>query len=256
MAMFSDSGRRPTRRISPPGGGSAPPAFEANGASVSLALAGQRVTALPEGALWLAAQGVLIVSDLHLEKGSAYARGGHRLPPYDTRATLLKLAGLVGALKPQMLVALGDSFHDRGAAARLDPEDRALLGDIVRATDWVWIEGNHDPDPPQDLGGRCESEIDIYGLRLRHEPTPGAAIGEICGHLHPCARVVSRAGSVRRRCFATDGARLVMPAFGAYAGGLNVRDTAFDEVFPGGCHALMLGKARVYPAGPGRLVGD
>jgi DNA ligase-associated metallophosphoesterase len=211
---------------------------------------------LPEGALWLSEPEVLVVSDLHLEKGTAYARSGHRLPPYDTRVTLQRLAALMAALKPRMVITLGDTFHDRGAMSRFDPTDRELLSAMVDFTDWVWIEGNHDPEPPYGLGGRCESEVAMLGLTFRHEPAAGESVGEISGHLHPCARVASRSGSVRRRCFATDGARVVMPAFGAYAGGLNVCDEAFAPLFPTGCHALMLGRSRVFPAAPDRLVGD
>jgi DNA ligase-associated metallophosphoesterase len=256
MGMLSDASRRPKppRVVAPPKRPRLP--LEASGDSVSLRIAGLRVTALPEGALWLSEREALVVSDLHLEKGTAFARSGHRLPPYDTRSTLQRLAAVMAALKPRMVITLGDTFHDRGAAARLEPTDRNLLLAMVSRTDWVWIEGNHDPEPPQGLGGRCEREVSVFDLTLRHEAKPGESAGEISGHLHPCARVASRGGSVRRRCFATDGMRLVMPAFGSFAGGLNVRDEAFAPLFPKGCHALMLGRSRVFPAGPDRLVGD
>jgi DNA ligase-associated metallophosphoesterase len=256
MAMLSDANRRPKAQAPPRAGGRLRLALETSGDGVSLRIAGLRVTALPEGALWLAEREALVVSDLHLEKGTAFARAGHRLPPYDTRATLQRLAALMAALKPRTVITLGDTFHDRGAMGRLDPADRNLLSTMVDFTDWIWIEGNHDPEPPYGLGGRCEREVSVLGITFRHEPISGAAAGEVSGHLHPCARVASRGGSVRRRCFATNGARLVMPAFGAYAGGLNVRDTAFTPLFPNGCHALMLGRTRVYPAGPGHLVDD
>ncbi|MEJ0024129.1 MAG: ligase-associated DNA damage response endonuclease PdeM [Alphaproteobacteria bacterium] len=255
MAMLSDANRKPKPRVAAPARRARLP-LEASGDSVSLRIAGLRVTALPEGALWLSEREALVVSDLHLEKGTAYARSGHRLPPYDTRSTLQRLAALMASLKPRMVITLGDTFHDRGAMARLDLNDRNLLTAMVDFTDWVWIEGNHDPEPPYGLGGRCESEVSVLGLTFRHLPAQGEAAGEISGHLHPCARVASRSGSVRRRCFATDGARVVMPAFGAYAGGLNVCDEAFAPLFPTGCHALMLGRSRVFPAGPGSLVGD
>ncbi len=255
MALLSGANTQPRARLGTRAAHALKPAMETSGDGVSLRLGGLRVTALPEGALWLAERELLVVSDLHLEKGTAFARGGHRLPPYDTRATLQRLAALMASLKPRTVVSLGDTFHDRGAMRRLDAADRELLSTIVDFTDWVWIEGNHDPEPPYGLGGRSENELKVLGLTFRHEPAHGAA-GEICGHLHPCARVAARSGSVRRRCFATDGVRMVMPAFGAYAGGLNVRDDAFSTLFPNDCYALMMGRSRVYPAGPDRLVGD
>jgi uncharacterized protein len=253
MPMLSDAARakRPRR---PAGGGA--PAFEAAGEGVAFVLGEAKVVALPEGALWLAQTRTLIVSDLHFEKGSAAVRSGNLLPPYDTRATLARLSALMASLSPKTVMSLGDSFHDVGGAERLDETDFRSLADLVERADWIWIQGNHDPAPPRALGGRSAEEIVVEGLQFRHEPVVGAAPNEIAGHLHPCARVVASSGSVRRRCFATDGARLIMPAFGAYTGGLNVCDEAFAEIFPRGCYALMLGRSRVYPAGPARLVGD
>jgi DNA ligase-associated metallophosphoesterase len=230
--------------------------MESVGSGVRVAFAGAAALALPEGALWLETARALIVSDLHLEKGSAYARKGQMLPPYDTRATLARLGALIAALAPQIVISLGDSFHDGDGPARLDGADAVALAALIGARDWIWIEGNHDPAPPAHLGGRRAKEIEIGGLVFRHEAAPGAPDGEISGHLHPCARIAARGGAVRRRCFATDGARLVMPAFGAFTGGLNVRDDAFAPVFPRGCFALVMGKARLYPAPPERLAPD
>ena len=121
--------------------------------------------------------------------------------------------------------------------------DVALVREMTSRCDWVWIEGNHDPKPPEDLGGRMANELKLGALVFRHEPTAGHSPGEIAGHLHPCVRVVGRGGrTVRARCFATDGERLVMPAYGALTGGLNVLDVAFDPLFPDGVFAGVLGR--------------
>lgn len=218
-------------------------------------VAGAALEALPEGALWIADSRTLVVSDLHLEKGSAFAMRGQFLPPYDTRATLVRLAALITTMQPQTVVSLGDSFHDGGGPQRMSREDDAALSALVQGVDWVWIAGNHDPEIPASLGGRTMSVLRIGPVTLRHEPCIDS-VGEIAGHLHPCARVAGRGRSVRARCFATDGARLVMPAFGAYTGGLNVRDAAFAPLFPRGATALMLGRARVYAAPPTRQRAD
>lgn len=230
------------------------PEFENAGAGVRVTIAGMAATALPEGALWIEDARALVVSDLHLEKGSSFAARGQFLPPYDTRATLSRIAELIVRLSPDMVVSLGDSFHDRAAASRLDDDDVRTIRQLTAAREWVWIEGNHDPEPPRDLGGRVARELRIGALTLRHESEEG--VGEISGHLHPCATVAGRGGAVRRRCFATDGVRLVMPAFGAFTGGLNVRHEAFSSVFPDGCFALVMGKSRVYPTPPERLAPD
>ncbi|MEZ5995172.1 MAG: ligase-associated DNA damage response endonuclease PdeM [Hyphomonadaceae bacterium] len=232
----------------------APPPMAMLGAGVEVIIADAPVTALPDGALWIADAKTLVVSDLHLEKGSAFALGGQMLPPYDTHATLSKLAALMDTLAPDIVVSLGDSFHDGGGPARMDAEDRARLHGLIARADWIWIEGNHDGRAPETLGGALRETLQIGALVLRHEP--GGAANEVAGHLHPCARVAGRGRSVRRRCFATDGARLIMPAFGAFTGGLNVCGEAFAGIFSGGFTALVLAKDCVLPVAQERLLGD
>jgi DNA ligase-associated metallophosphoesterase len=192
-------------------------------------IADVRFVADVSGALFWHEQRLLVVSDLHLEKGSSYARRGVLLPPYDTVATLSRLAAVIARHDPRMVIALGDSFHDRDAHERLSPSDRDALIALQARRDWIWISGNHDPALPSDLGGTVANEVAIGAIIFRHEPT-GAA-GEIAGHLHPKARVATRGRSMERRCFASDGERAVMPAFGAYTGGLSIRDPAFAKVF-------------------------
>jgi len=222
-----------------------------------LPLAGEPCLALREGALLVEREGVLVVADLHLEKGSAYARRFALLPPYDTRETLSRLAALVAATRPRAVACLGDSFHDGQAAMRLDAADRAEIARLTRSVgDWIWIEGNHDPAPPAWLGGRAAPELQVGALTLRHIPTEGPAPGELAGHLHPVARVRARGRAIRRRCFASDGQRAILPAFGAYAGGLNVRDAAFRRCFGAVPDAWMLGRDRVWPIGASAALPD
>jgi uncharacterized protein len=205
------------------------------------------------GAAFNPACRALIVADMHFEKGSYYARSGQFLPPYDTSATLLKLAEAVGRHQPAIVVALGDSFHDDGAGARLGEEERAMLETLGHIAEFIWITGNHDPSPPQWLGGRSASEITLGGLTLRHEPRTSLQPGEVAGHLHPCARVSKWGRTVRRRCFVSDGLRLVMPSFGAYTGGLDVREDPIIALFAGPFHAYMLGSGRVYGVAQRRM---
>lgn len=197
------------------------------------------------GALFWEQESVLVVSDLHLEKGSSFAARDVLLPPYDTMATLCRLAAVVARHDPRMVIALGDSFHDRVAHERLSAQDRETIAALQARRDWIWISGNHDPALPRDIGGVVASEVAIGPIVFRHEPT--GAFGEIAGHLHPKARVATRGGAVERRCFACDGERAVMPAFGAYAGGLSIRDQAFARIFQStGFVAHVLGDTRVH----------
>ncbi len=208
------------------------------------------------GALWLASERTLVVADLHLEKGSSYAARGQMLPPYDTRETLRRLAAEVAALTPTVVVLLGDTFHDRKSEARLAADDAERLRELARGRTLVWVVGNHDADGPQALPGETADELAILGLTFRHEPQAGLQPGEVAGHLHPAAKVSASRGTVRRRCFVTDSERAILPAFGAYAGGLNVRDKAFAGLFARPPLAGALGVGRVHAVGWRSLAGD
>ena len=201
-------------------------------------------------------EGLLVVADLHLEKGSAFAARGVLLPPYDTAATLKRLAALIERYAPRLVVALGDSFHDGGGPERMADISRATLKALQRGRDWLWITGNHDPEPADNIGGRFADMLALGPLTFRHEPSRQACEGEIAGHLHPQARIAQRGRAVSRRCFAGDGKRIVMPSFGAYTGGLNVRDRAIASLFGAlSFTAHMLGERRIYAVPASRCLG-
>jgi uncharacterized protein len=202
-------------------------------------------------------ENMLVVSDLHLEKGSAYALRGQMLPPYDSAVTLAALTRLMLRHRPARLLLLGDSFHDIGGYARMNRDIADSLLTLTQMVETIWITGNHDPEVPAELPGVRVAEYRVGPLTFRHEPRAGAQPGEIAGHLHPVAKVASDKGRRRARAFVTDIDRLVMPAFGAYAGGLNVLDAAFAPVFqdrPVTAHVC--GTTRVFTVRQERLVHD
>lgn len=224
--------------------------------SATIVIAGEAAICDPRGALYFPELDLLAVSDLHLEKGSSFARRGRLLPPYDTGATLDRLSAVIADHEPRTLISLGDSFHDVGGAGRMPSPYRDRLLGMMRGREWIWVAGNHDPGTPADLPGTLVDEVAVGRLRFRHEPLRDAEAGEIAGHLHPGAVIVQRGRAVRRRCFATDGERLIMPAFGAYTGMLNVRDAAFDALFRWERFvAHMMGERRVYAIAGSRLRG-
>jgi uncharacterized protein len=224
-------------------------------------VAGAAFEAAPAGALYWPEPGLLAVADLHLEKGSSFAARGVLLPPYDTAATLARLAQLIARYAPRLVVALGDSFHDREGPTRMAEADRVALRTLQRGREWIWIAGNHDPQPAAGIGGSFCEALACGPVAFRHAPRPSGGDdeidGEIAGHLHPVARVIQRGRMTSRRCFAADGRRMVMPAFGAYTGGLNVRDRAFAEVFGTlSFTAHMLGEGRLYAIAARRCAAD
>lgn len=199
--------------------------------SISLVINGTELLADAAGVLFWPTRRTLIVADLHLEKGSSLARSGTLLPPYDTRATIERLGRAIETYAPDRMICVGDSFHDSAGATRLAPEDRSDLAALIRRVEWVWITGNHDPLPPDGLGGTVADAVVDGSLTFRHEANATGASGEISGHYHPVARVRVRGRTVSGRCFVHDGARLILPAFGAYTGGLDVASADLRRLF-------------------------
>ncbi|MEM7214944.1 MAG: ligase-associated DNA damage response endonuclease PdeM [Pseudomonadota bacterium] len=210
----------------------------------------------PRGCLYWPQERLLVVSDLHLEKGSSFAmRRNQFLPPYDTQATLELLALCIDDWRPETVLSLGDSFHDLNASLRLPQSYRLALQQLMAGREWLWVCGNHDPQPPKDLGGTFCSEIFIGALNFIHEPGVDFRHGEIAGHLHPSAKIRRRGKTVRRRCVAGDQNRLIMPAFGTFTGGLNIKDEAYKGLFDKThLRAWMLSNSEVYEIPDKQLV--
>jgi hypothetical protein len=182
--------------------------------------------ALPRGALFWPARKALLVADLHFEKASWFAGRGQMLPPYDSIATLTDLAALVAAHGAEEIWCLGDSFHDSAGCERLPLPARDLLRGLTGATRWTWITGNHDIALADRCGGAIAREAVVDGLVLRHEADPRDMRPELSGHFHPRLRVTMRGRAVARRCFVASPAKLILPAFGAFTGGLDAADPA------------------------------
>ena len=204
---------------------------------------GERLHAHPGGVLLWGDRDLLVVSDLHLGKSERMARrGGAFLPPYDTLDTLARLDELIQTLDPAAVICLGDSFDDDAAAEGLTTTERLVLGKAMAGRRWVWVEGNHDPSAGGYEGDRC-AELAVGPMVFRHIAEPDAA-GEVSGHYHPKATVSARGARMSRPCFLIDGARIVMPAFGTYTGGLASHAPELDALMGAEAVAVLTGGAR------------
>jgi hypothetical protein len=121
---------------------------------------------------------------------------------------------------------------------------------MTEAHRFIWIQGNHDPSPPAGLAGDWVTEFGLGPLLFRHQAPEGGVVGdvtgEIVGHHHPKAMIQARSGTVSRPCFVFDGQRLMMPAFGAYTGGLDITDPAIARLYPRGGRVFLLGTERLF----------
>ena len=219
--------------------------------SVSLSFAGEDLQPLPCGALWWPAESTLFVADLHFEKASHFAAKGWLLPPHATADTVANLIAAIESTGAQRLVCLGDSFHDEAGPERLSDEARRALMTMTRSLDWWWITGNHDEDAAAVLGGRVMVEGRIGPLVLRHEADPADPTPELSGHFHPKLVIRHRGRHIARRCFAHSPTKLILPAYGAFTGGLDVADPALQAALAGPVTALVVDGERLlrFPVG-------
>ncbi|MEM6906613.1 MAG: ligase-associated DNA damage response endonuclease PdeM, partial [Pseudomonadota bacterium] len=208
----------------------------------TLDLAGERLEAQPSGALWWPARRLLAVADLHLGRSERVAReGGALLPPYETEDTLNRLEDVVLACNPRLLISLGDSFDDLAAARSLGVSVVSRLERLAAGRRLIWIAGNHDPGPVE-LPGTYVEAAEIGPIAFRHIADPEARGAEISAHYHPKVHLTLRGRRITRRCFLASGRRVILPAFGAYTGGLEVRDAAFEPLMGDETRVYVLGK--------------
>lgn len=214
-------------------------------------LAGETLHALPSGALYWPAQALLAVSDLHFGKSERRVRrGGMALPPYEVQETLTRLQSDLDATRASTVICLGDSFDDLAASDGLPDDARLWIARLQAGRRWIWAEGNHDPGPV-DLGGTHLAELRLPPLTFRHIADP-AATAEVSGHYHPKAQIRTRAGSISRPAFLIDAARVILPAYGTYTGGLRSTDAALDRLMGPDAIAVLTGTRALPVPMPGR----
>lgn len=206
----------------------------------AFALAETRLVAMPTGALWWPAERTLVVADLHMAKSSRAARrSGTMMPPYETQDTLARLARDMAGTRPERVICLGDSFDDADGCTELDASDEDTLERLQEGRDWLWIEGNHDraAAPP---GGTAGIELFHRPLTFRHI-AQAEARAELSGHFHPKARITARGRTISRPCFLYDAARVILPAYGTYTGGLDWTAPPLRRLFPAAACAVLTG---------------
>ena len=205
---------------------------------------GASLVALPSGALHWPDQALLVVSDLHLGKSARLsAYGGAQLPPYETRQTLQRLDADLEATRATRVLCLGDSFDMPGIDSALPEGDRLWLVRLQAGRNWTWIEGNHDPGPVA-LGGTHRAELSLGPLIFHHIAQHGAK-GEVSGHYHPKARLNARGRSLSRPCFLLDESRLILPAYGAFTGGLWTHSDTLRQLMTQSALAILTGTRAV-----------
>ncbi len=222
-------------------------------------VSGRAFVADVSGALFWPAEETLIVSDLHLElqKGASLAGREAIAPTYDIRATLIRLREVMDRYHPARLITLGDSFYDAATFGQFQEDDLELIKELQERCQWIWVKGHHDPEAPDVLDGIVTECVNLAGLKFRYHPIAAPVVHEMAGYLRPIAKISSQGRTVRRRCFVSNGSRLVLPAFGEYTDGINVLDDAFAPLFSGeSLFVWMVGWSDVFPIAARQLLSD
>lgn len=214
--------------------------------NIAVTLGGEPAVMDASGALFLPDLSTLVFADLHFEKGSSFAERGALLPPYDSAATLDRMEAALACYQPETVICLGDSFHDTRGGERMAASHAGRLRHLADRRDWIWIAGNHDPDIPENAGGIVLDAYERNNLFFLHEAEPSPRGFEISGHFHPKARIKAGPRRISRPCFIADEHRMILPSFGAYTGGLDIRSAAIAALFPGAFTAYLLSKGAIY----------
>ena len=197
-----------------------------------------------EGVLFWFEKKIAIISDLHLEKGTGYAPTGQFLPPYDSEETLTKLFNLTKQHDIKKIILLGDTFHDKNALSRMSKKVTSLFKNLLNKYEVIFVLGNHE-DNMEFENITFFDEYVLDGIHFIHQASK-KNIYQISGHYHPIATVRTGSKKITGKCFIQLKYNLILPSFGVYTGGLNIKNRIFKEIFKKEPSIYFLGKKAVY----------
>lgn len=203
---------------------------------LAIQLAGAELWLLAGKAIYYPAERALLIADAHFGKAAAYRRLGQPVPHGTTDDNVQRLDALLAAYDCERLIFLGDFLHA--------PESHSL-GTLAVIADWrerhhglsiTLIRGNHDKragDPPPYLRIDVVPEPLLLGpFSLQHEPDPHPTHHVLAGHVHPAYRLFGKGRQrLRLPCFYVLPHISVLPAFGAFTGGMNIVKAENSRVY-------------------------
>tara|TARA_X000000950_G_scaffold289123_1_gene409971 strand:+ start:16118 stop:16771 length:654 start_codon:yes stop_codon:yes gene_type:complete len=197
-----------------------------------------------QGILYWPKNFVLVVSDLHLEKSSYFAKFGQFLPPYDSIETLNLLDEILKQHKVKTVILLGDVFHDNDGYDRLDRRAKLIFNKINNKYNLLFVVGNHD----QDINIpniKTYEDITIDGINFSHKPS-NLNSHQVFGHFHPKILLKLNGKRIFKKCFIVSSTKICMPAFGVFTGGLNVESDIFKKIFKQNKEYFLIDNSHIY----------
>jgi DNA ligase-associated metallophosphoesterase len=201
-----------------------------------LRIADTELWLLADKAVYWPEEETLLIADAHFGKAAAYRKLGQPVPQGTTQANLRRLDALLQRHPCKRLIFLGDFLHaPQSHAATTLGALHEWRGKHASLTITL-IRGNHDRragDPPASLCIDVAAEPSLLGpFALQHEPQPHSNRLVLAGHLHPTFQLSGRGRqSLRLPCFCVDAAMMLLPAFGAFTGGMNIARVAGRRIF-------------------------
>jgi DNA ligase-associated metallophosphoesterase len=204
--------------------------------TLQFSIGNERITLLPERAIYISKKKILILSDLHLGKINHFRKAGIAVPTSANKANTELLVKLLMELKPKRVIFVGDLFHSNYNT------EWEVLGQVIQHFEncsFELVPGNH--DIMSDIQYQRHS-IQVHEtqyslskkLILTHEPIENPKVNHyyISGHIHPAITLMGRGRqSVTFPCFWFGKQQGFLPAFGVFTGFKRVKPESGDKIF-------------------------
>lgn len=202
---------------------------------LTITLHNERLTLMPERAVYWPARRTLFVADVHVGKAAAFRALSVAVPDGNLADDLARLSCAIERTNAQHIVLLGDVLHAKHGRADHVLQQVAVWRTTHSHRQFLVVRGNHDlraGDPPDDWNMQCvDAPAMLAPYVLCHEPCESDAGTVLCGHVHPAFRLAGRGGmSATLPCFVIGARRMMLPAFGSFTGNALVKPAEGERI--------------------------
>ena len=217
--------------------------------SIKKNIRGERFIFDKSGSIFLENLKTLIFSDLHLGKSLSFADHGNLIPPFDLDETLLNLKNIIERYKPKRLISLGDSFHENKSIQKMKRKYVYIINNLLRKVDITWIEGNHDSNLlfKDKIQGNFKNFYKLKNFKFVHSKSliDELNLFEFSGHYHPKITLKFNGVNYSYKCFILTDNFCILPSFGTYTGGLDIKSNALQKILPINKQIIILGNNKI-----------
>ena len=217
--------------------------------SIKKNIKGEKFVFDKSGSIFLENLNTLIFSDLHLGKGLSFANLGNLIPPFDLDETLLNLKNIIEKYNPKRLISLGDSFHENKSIQKMERKYVNIINNLFHKINITWIEGNHDSNLlfKEKIQGNFKNFYKLKNFKFVHSKSEidELNIFEFSGHYHPKITLKFNGLNYSYKCFILTDSFCILPSFGTYTGGLDIKSSALKKILPINKQIIILGNNKI-----------